>query len=136
MKWNRIVLITLIISVMLSACTAPKLADIFDENAVIEQAKEIVGNINALDFDSVNAKVRADLQEQLPAEKLREIMGQSLTDAGGFVEYTSIVTMGQKSKSTGEDYATAVLVCEYENSTIIYTISMDVNLDIVGIYIK
>jgi hypothetical protein len=128
--------ILLLFSSILSACTSTKLADIYDENIVIERAKAVVELINAQDYDQVNAQLRTDLQDQLTAKKLSDAIGTKLVEAGAFIEYPSITTVGQKSKSTSEDYATVVLVGKYEKSPIVFTITMDSNMDIVGIYFK
>jgi hypothetical protein len=136
MKLIRILFILLVFSITLAACTSAKLADIYDENIVIERAKEVVEMINSQDYDQVNAEIRDDLQDQLTSIQLKDAIGEKLAEAGAFIEYPSITTLGQKSKTTGEDYATVVLVGKYEKSTIVFTISMDANLDIVGLYVK
>ncbi|MBA4383201.1 MAG: hypothetical protein C0410_00545 [Anaerolinea sp.] len=136
MKLIKILFILLVFSIMLSACNSVKLADIYDENVVIERAKEVVEMINSQDFDKVNAEIREDLQEQLTSNQLKDAIGAKLVEAGSFIEYPSITTLGQKSKTSGEDYATVVLVGKYEKSTLVYTITMDSNLDIVGLYVK
>ena len=137
MKLIRILFILLVFSITLSACaSAVKLADIYDENIVTERAKEVVEMINSQDYDKVNAEIRDDLQDQLTASKLKDVIGAKLDEAGAFIEYPSITTLGQKSKTSGEDYATVVLVGKYEKSTLVFTITMDSNLDIVGLYVK
>ena len=136
MKLIRILFIFLIFSITLSACNSVKLADIYDENIVTERAKEVVEMINSQDYDKVNAEIRDDLQDQLTASKLKDVIGAKLDEAGAFIEYPSITTLGQKSKTSGEDYATVVLVGKYEKSTVVFTITMDSNLDIVGLYVK
>ena len=136
MKMIRILFSLLVFSITLSACASTKLADTYDENIVTERAKEVVGMMNAQSFDKVNAEIRDDLQDQLTSSKLQEAIGAKLAEAGAFIEYPSISTLGQKSKTSGEDYATVVLVGKYENSTVVYTITMDTNLDIVGLYVR
>jgi len=136
MKLKRILFIVVTFSVILSACTSPKLADSYDENAVIDRAKDVVKMINSQNFDAVNAELREDLQDQLTSTQLKDAIGQKMIDAGAFVDFQTISTLGQKSKSTGEDYATVVLVAEYESNPVVFTISMDSNLDIVGLYVK
>jgi len=136
MKLNRILFFILLFSVILSGCAPTKLVEIYDENIVIERGQEIVAIINTQDFDLVNAELRDDLEDQLTSDQLKDAMEQKLIEAGSFLEYQSISTLGQKSKSTGEDYATVVLVGKYENSSLVFTITMDSNLDLVGLYLK
>lgn len=136
MKLMRILIILLVFSTALSACTSEKLADIYDENIVTEHAKEVVEMINSQDYEKVNAEIRDDLQDRLTSNQLKDAIGAKLVEAGAFIEYQSIATFGQKSKTSNEDYATVVLVGKYEKSTFVFTISMDSNLDIVGLYVK
>jgi len=136
MKLIRILFILLVFSITLSACTSAKLADKYDENIVTERAKKVVEMINSQDYDKVNAEIRDDLQDRLTSNKLKDAIGAKLVEAGAFIEYQSITTLGQKSKTSGEDYATVVLVGKYEKSTVVFTITMDSNLDIVGLYVK
>jgi len=136
MKMIRILFSLLVFSITLSACASTKLADTYDENIVTERAKEVVGMMNAQSFDKVNAEIRDDLQDQLTSSKLKEAIGAKLAEAGAFIDYPSISTLGQKSKTSGEDYATVVLVGKYEKSTVVFTVTMDTNLDIVGLYVK
>jgi len=136
MKLIRILFILLVFSITMSACTSVKLADIYDENIVTERAKEVVEMINSQDYDKVNAEIRDDLQDRLTSNQLKDAIGAKLVEAGAFIEYQSVTTLGQKSKTSGEDYATVVLVGKYEKSTVVFTITMDSNLDIVGLYVK
>ena len=136
MKLIRILFILLVFSITLSACTSEKLADIYDENIVTERAKEVVEMINSQDYDKVNAEIRDDLQDRLTSNQLKDAIGAKLVEAGAFIEYQSIATLGQKSKTSGEDYATVVLVGKYEESVIVFSITLDSNLDIVGLYVK
>lgn len=136
MRKIAIMTVVLMLLGMLSACGGAKLADIYDEDDVIARAKEVVGIINTGDYEAVVAQVREDLRDKLPAETLEEAWGPALAEAGAFEEYASVSVIGQKSKSTGEDYAVTVLTCRYENGKRIFTVSMDKDLAIVGLYMK
>lgn len=136
MKKIIAVFVTLCMTLTLCACSSPKLADIYEEEKVIARGKEVVDLIHAFDFTSVNEEVREDLQDNLSVDVLENALREPMESAGAFIDYSIITAMGQKSKSTGEDYATAIIGCKYENASIIYTITMDHNMDIVGIYRK
>lgn len=136
MRRIYIILATLCLTLTLCACSSAKLAETYEEEKVIARGKEVVELINTFDYTSVNAEVREDLQDDLSVEILEKTLSGSLGSAGTFVDYSIATAMGQKSKSTGEDYATAILGCKYENATIVYSITMDQNMDIVGIHMK
>lgn len=121
---------------LLAACGGAKLADTFDKDEVTARAEDVVGLINDRDYEAVTDQVREDLRDQLTADTLRDAWDATLDTSGAFEEYKSETVIGQKSKSTGEDYAVAVLVGKYENATRTFTLSMDQNLDLVGLYMK
>lgn len=136
MKKVLVSAITVIMLLSLAACSSSKLADIYKEDDVVSKAKTVVETINTQDYDSVVAFVRSDLQAQLTADTLKTAWKTQLDESGAFKEYKSVVTYGQKSKSTGEDYAVCVLVCTYENATRTFTLSFDKDLSVVGMYMK
>lgn len=136
MKKVLVSAITVIMLLSLAACSSSKLADIYKEDDVVSKAKNVVETINTQDYDSVVAFVRSDLQTQLTADTLKTAWKTQLDESGAFKEYKSVVTYGQKSKSTGEDYAVCVLVCTYENATRTFTLSFDKDLSVVGMYMK
>lgn len=120
----------------LVACSSNKLADIYNEDDVSARAKSVVETINTLDYDAIVAVLREDLQSQITSESLESAWGPLLDEAGAFKEYKTVVTYGQKDKTTDEDYAVCVLVCKYENASRTFTISMDKDLEVVGLYMK
>lgn len=120
----------------LSSCAKVKLADSFSKDEVLKRAEEVAGLLSASDFAAVTAQVREDLREQLSENELKDALVLYITEAGAFKEFTSSAVIGQKDKSTGEDYAVAVIRAKYENKSLTYTFYFDVNLDVVGLYMK
>ncbi len=116
--------------------SSSKLSDSYNEEDVTAKAKEAILVIQTKDYDSINGLLREDLRDQLTADSIKQAWDKRLTDAGNFIEYKSITTVGQKSKTTGEDYAAVLLTCTYEKDTLVYTITMDAKLEIVGMYMK
>ncbi len=125
-----------IVMLALSGCASNKLADIYSEEEVVAKAKEVVDVINTSDYEAINDVLREDLKTQLTAEQIEEAWAGQLTEAGKFEEYTTVATAGQKSQSTEEDFAVAVLVCKYENAKLTYTVVLDKDLEVVGLYMK
>ncbi|MFB0921204.1 MAG: DUF3887 domain-containing protein [Oscillospiraceae bacterium] len=128
--------LSIILVLSLAACSSSKLADIYKEDDVIAKAKSVVDTINTQDYDAVVTLVREDLQGQLTADSLKSAWQPMLDESGAFKEYKTVAAYGQKSKSTGEDYAICVLVCTYEKATRTFTISLDKDLAVVGMYMK
>lgn len=136
MKKVRIILLTMLVMGVLTACGAGKLSENYVEDDVITKAEQVVELFNDKDYQAVTDMVREDLQEQLSADVLKSALDEKLTAAGEFMEYSQSATAGQQDKSTGEDYAIVVLICKYQNSNLTFTISMDEDMNLVGIYMK
>ena len=136
MKKVYTLLISIFVIMSLVACSSSKLSEDYSDDQVINKGKEVIEVINTLDYSAINNVLREDLRGDLTSDKLKEGWDSSLTKAGNFIEYTSTSTASQKSKSTGDDYAVAIINCKYENSNLVYTILMDKNMDIVGMYLK
>ena len=133
---KKAIVLMMAMILFLVACGGAKLADIFDEDEVTARAKDVVGLINDRDYEAVTGQVREDLRDQLTADTLRDALDATLDESGAFEEYKSVTVVGQKDKNSNEDYAVAVLTGKYENASRTFTISMDQDLDIVGLYMK
>ena len=136
MKKIRPIILIVLLVLSLSSCASTKLSDAFDKDEVLARGKEVASLLSASDFASVTAEVREDLREQLSENGLKDALGSYITEAGAFKEYTSSAVIGQKDKTSGEDYAVAVIRAKYENKSLTYTFYFDVNMDVVGLYMK
>lgn len=135
MKRITVLLSLLLIAALFAGCS-PKLSDKFDKDTVVSAAQEVVALMNEGKYAEINAKTREDLREALSAEVLASAAEQVLAGAGDFSEFGKYSVVGQKEKSTGEDYAVIVLEAKYANKTHVYTLSYDADMNIIGFYIK
>ena len=129
-------LCAMLFCLVLSACGSAGLADGFDNKQVTEQAEAAVSLTNGGDYDALVSSFRSDLQKQLTADTFKSAWSSQLKDAGAFKSFKSTAVYGTKDKSTGEDYAVAVIVAEYENAAHTFTISVDKDGKLVGMYMK
>lgn len=137
-KEKNMLLLLLLATVMMFAagCGSASLAETFDEDTVIAAAKEVTGYVSEDDYESVWGMMREDLQEQLSADTLKESMDTYFAQRGAFKEYKNIAVVGQKIKDTEEDCAVAVVIAEYENQKVTYTVSFDTDMKVIGFYMK
>ncbi|MFA9464431.1 MAG: DUF3887 domain-containing protein [Velocimicrobium sp.] len=135
-KLTKLILILTIIGVLLSGCSSTKLMDSFDKDTVEASAKQTVEYLNSEDYDSVVAMFNDDLKEQLTSADLKSGADSTFKDPGAFKEYKSVTAIGKKIKGTDEDAAVAVVVAQYENQKVIYTISFNTDMKIIGIFMK
>ncbi|MEA5026922.1 MAG: DUF3887 domain-containing protein [Erysipelotrichaceae bacterium] len=126
----------LFLAVILFGCSGSSLPKGFDEDEVISKAKDVVAVINTQDYTAVVSLLRSDLQGQVTAEQLQEAWGSYLDAAGDFKEFKTIVTKSQTDSATKEEYAVVVLETVYQNSTRVFTLSFNQELELVGLYMK
>lgn len=135
MKRIGMLIIAMIMVLTLSACAAA-LPEGMDKDAAIERAKQTVSVIQEQDYTAIVEELRDDLESQITPEALEEAWGQALNDAGAFKEYKSTAAVGQKGKSSDEVYAAVVLAATHDNGTLTYTIVIDQDMQVVGMYLK
>ena len=124
------------LSLTITACSSDKLSNSFDKEEVTDKAKAVVEVINSKDYAAVVTLIRSDLQDQITADQLQQAWDEQLEAAGTFSDFKSIVTKSENDKTTNEEYAVVVIEAVYENKTLIYTLSFDTDLKLVGLYMK
>lgn len=119
----------------LTGCSSTKLADGFDEATVKETVQKAVDHLIAGEYEECMEMMSQEMQEALTEEALAAAAGDVMAAAGEFQEYKSIAVVGQKDQS-GADCAVAVAVASFENNKITYTVSFNVDMEIIGFYMK
>ena len=132
-KWAFLVG-ALLMSFTLVSCGQKSLPEGFDGEEVLKSARSVVAQLSEKNYTGV-AEQFSSVMEGLDEKTLSETMDQKLDALGTFVSVTSEDLTGGSSETIGE-FATAVLVCEYENGTATYTISIDKDGRICGLYAK
>jgi outer membrane lipopolysaccharide assembly protein LptE/RlpB len=130
-KFVAAVLAVLLIAA-LCACGSPAFQ--FDKTAAITTAESAVEVIDTRDYDAIVKLFREDLQSQTSADSIKTAWDSQLAAAGDFVGYKSETATAVTQ--SGTDYIVVVLTAEYQNSTLTYTISLDTDMNVAGMYMK
>ena len=131
-----VALLVLALSFGLFACGGSSLPEGFVQDDVGTSAEEVVGLATMGDYDSIVALMRTDLQGIITADQLREGWAATYEKAGAFVGITNTTFSGTKDKTTGEEYAVVQVLAKHANANLIYTLSFDKDLALVGLYLK
>lgn len=131
-----VVLLVLALSFGLFACGGSSLPEGFVQDDVGTSAEEVVGLATMGDYDSIVGLMRADMQGTITADQLREGWASIYEKAGAFVSVTKTTFSGTTDKTTGEEYAVAQVSVKHENANLVYTLSFDKDLALVGLYLK
>lgn len=122
---------------LLSGCrvSGNPLPEGMEEDAVLEQGREIVALLNAGEWQEVYGLLRDDARETSSPEAIRSYMEEHLSKAGAYQKEDEAMATGQTLKDTGEEYGTAVLYCKHEKKNLMYRIAYSTGMELMGIQI-
>ena len=110
-------------------------SEYFDEEEVRAQTEEIITLLDQNDMET--------LSDKFATEKMKSVMKQETIDAaraqvgadwGAFESFSSEYLT--EVRQLGTRYAVAQIVVEYENRSVTYTISLDKDMKLAGLYMK
>ena len=135
---KAIVTLTLVLALSLSlmACGAKPLPEGFDADEIGTSAEEIVGLATMGDYESIIGYMRDDLKGSITADQLKEGWAPIYEKAGAFVSITKTALSGASDKTTSEEYAVAQVLVKHESANLVYTLSFDKDMMLIGLYLK
>ena len=137
MKKRMSILFICALAVCMMGCAKTKLAEEFEEEKVIEEANAVIQMINEGETEAVwEDKFNAKMQSGLTKEDWLSAIDPIMEDAGEFQSYEKEAVTGTEEPDTGEEFATAVIVAEYENGKNQYTITFNKSMQLTGFFVK
>lgn len=122
------------ILVILSACSSiPKG---FEENRLKEEAQVVVEHLEEVDVAWAIDKMRDDLEVLLKEDELKLILNTKYQAVGTIKSDLKYTISDVRDPNTNELYALVIVERNYESGKGTYTLSFDLNYDLVGLYIK
>jgi hypothetical protein len=107
----------------------------FTEIQVIDESKEIIELLNQNNYEEIQNRCANDqIKEALTEEVIVNAKEQIGADWGSFQDFTSIYTAEIKQKN--QKYAVTEITALYENRSVTFTISLDEDMLLVGLYMK
>jgi predicted methyltransferase len=101
---------------LLTACSAPALSADFNENEVKLLSQDVVSLLNAQDSKGLRAIFTEQMNTAITDDVFVQIYA-AIEGGGKFEAIEDITVVGSTDKSTGEEFATAVVTAKYENQT-------------------
>lgn len=123
---------------MLSGCTKAKpLPEGFDQDTVADAAQAIVAQLMEGEYQAVADAFRDDMQEtySVTAQTVEDLMA-TVAEAGAYVATEETLVLGGESDNFDEPYAAVAIYCEHEEDDVIYELSLDINLELIGLSAK
>ena len=123
-------------ALLLTGCAQQELSEQFDEETVEAQALKCVELFNEKDYQTLIDMGDETLQNAITEEKFAEASDPYLEKCGTFSEIEKTIIFGSSNKSTNMEYACVVMIGNYENGKIQFTISFDQDMKLVQFVIK
>ena len=130
--------IFLLCSLLLSGCSkATPLPEGMEEEAVGKAAREVVALLVAGEYQSVADLFRPDMQQtySVTAQTIEDLMA-IVSNAGAFVKAEETLVLGGENKNFSEPYAAVAVYCEHEEKNIVYEMSFDLDMALIGLAAK
>lgn len=118
---------------LLTACQSSKLADCFTEDEVKEQAVKDIELAASDNYQGWVDRFQEDLKSSLTEDTYATLLAE-LEKKGEFEKYGKTAIVGQEQD--GKNYAGAIVIAEYANGKLTYTISYNEDMELVGFLIK
>lgn len=136
LKTLTIILLSTILSMLLlTACSAQALSADFNEEDVKFLAQDVVSLLNAQDSEGLRSLFTEQMNNAITDDVFVQIYA-AIEGGGKFEAIDNIIVVGSTDKSTGEEFATAVVNAKYENQTFTYTISFNKQMQLAGLYYR
>lgn len=137
MRKAGILTAAMIFAAVLSAgCGQAKLPEGFSEETVKEEAMKSIELFNERDYEGLVEMGSDELKAGITAEQFAQACDPYLDKCGEFEEISKTVFAGGTDKKAGIDYATAVMVGDYKDGKIQFTISFDEDMEMIQFLIK
>ena len=124
-------------AMLLFACTylrESRLSEQFARDRVYGASKNFINRLNGREYESCYQSFNQAMRASMSLNRLQNTLDSVLNSLGRFVRFKGI--SASEKTVLGEDYAVCTVKCVYENGPATFTISLDKDLKIGGLYIK
>lgn len=120
-----------------SGCSSTKLADCYDKKTVEQTAIDIINDVQVRGAKTVlEENMRDDFIGNIDLDEMDGACKSYVSAAGNFLSYTQKSVVGKHYDDTNEDFAIALITATYEDGEVVYTLTFDKDMKLVGFYAK
>lgn len=134
-KRSGLLCLLAVMCLLLSGCHSTKLADGFDKQIIKETGEEIINDVQLRGAKAVlTERMREDFAEDFDMENMEDMLIELTAGKGGFIAYTEETVVGRHYDETDEDFGVVLITASYEKGEINYTLTFDLDMNLVGFY--
>ena len=128
---KRIVALVLC-ALVLSGCGAA-LPEGLDESTVASAAEEVAEQLAAGETEAIYEKLRPDVAGTLTEEDVAALVPKS---AGVWEKIVTTEVRSRTDKGSGEEYALAMVVCQFEEGRVTISAAFDSEMQLIGLQVS
>lgn len=130
------IMVLCVMLLCLAACGAQSLPEQFDDETVKAEAEKAIGYFNAHDYQSVIDMGSDAFQGFITAEEFAAQCDPYLEKCGEYQGIAKTIVLGNVDQETQEAYGGVVMVGNYKEGKIQFTIAFDEDMRLVQFVIK
>lgn len=119
---------------LMAGCRGEALPAGMEEDALLRAGREVALEIIGGDYEAAWEALRQDVRESVTAQDIQSLALQQLDGAGVYREIEQSMTTGQTVQ--GEHIGIAVLYCAFSEDDVLFRVSFDREMQLVGISIQ
>jgi hypothetical protein len=123
-------------AVILTGCGQSKLSDTFDEETVKAEAMKSIEYFNERDYQSILDMGSEELKESITEEEFAKASNPYLDKCGEFKEIGKTVVVGSTDRKSRNVYGGVVMIGNYADGKIQFTITFNEDMKLVQFLIK
>ena len=119
---------------MVTACSDNQLPDGMNEDELFHAGKDVMLLLVNGEYEAVHAMLREDQRAVITVDAIRDAVLDQLEDAGEYKQINDHMATGQVI--AGERYGVSVLYCDFAEEDVLFRISFDAQMRLVGFALK
>lgn len=128
------IMISLLISLLFVGCSS--IPDGYDQATLESKTQEVIDLMENYQVEKVIERLRADIQAMITSEELLINLEAKYDQVGASNAEVKFTIGDTQDPQTDEIYAVVIAQVEHENGTSTYTLSFNLDYELVGLYIK
>lgn len=132
---TTVLLAAVLLCLLAAGCDWNRLADVFDEEALLEKSKASIEAVNNGDYEKYLQDLDEVMRSYTGPEAFSRVCGY-VESKGVFLSYRGTALTGARDDEADRDMAVVVIIGEYESGDVQYTVTFDTNLKIIGWWVK
>lgn len=128
------IMISILISLILAGCSSIPVG--YDQATLELKAQEVIDLMESYQVKKVIERLRDDIQAMITSEELLINLEAKYDQVGASHSEIKYTIGDTQDPQTDETYALVIAQVEHENGTSTYTLSFNLDYELVGLYIK